>query len=93
VVKDDILYSKLKTEKVREIRWIDLGVDQIIKLNAELIKRLTAKADREQRNTSAIALDWLSGNRTRAMITAENLAEKSSAFKKHWDAVSPGLPK
>jgi hypothetical protein len=93
VVKDDALYSKDQTGKVREIRWMDLAPDQVIKLNAELLKRLTAEPDRTRRMEAAIALEWLAGDRQRAIAAAESLSKMSESFKVRWDALSPGLPK
>jgi hypothetical protein len=93
VVKDDALYSKDQTGKVREIRWMDLAPDQVIKLNAELVKRLTTETDRTRRMESAIAFEWLSGQRKSAIAAAESLAKKSDSFRSRWEAVSPGLPK
>jgi serine/threonine protein kinase len=92
VVKDERLYSKQQTGEVREIRWVDLATDQIIKLNAELVKKLTNESDRTRRNESVIALDWLSGDRKRAVASAESLSEKSESFRKRWQVISPGLP-
>jgi serine/threonine protein kinase len=93
VVKDDALYSKDQTGKVREIRWMDLAPDQVIKLNAELVKRLTTETDRTRRNESAIAFEWLSGQRKSAIAAAESLAKKSDSFRSRWEVISPGLPK
>jgi hypothetical protein len=93
VVKDDALYCKDQTGKVREIRWMDLAPDQVIKLNAELLKRLTAEPDRTRRMEAAIALEWLAGDRQRAIAAAESLSKMSESFKVRWDALSPGLPK
>ena len=93
VVKDKQIFSKTQSGEVREIRWLDLAADQIIKLNAELLKRLTKEPDRTRRNISAIALDWLAGDRKRAIASAESLAISNAAFKSGWEALSPGLPK
>jgi hypothetical protein len=93
VVKDDALYSKDQTGKVREIRWMDLAPDQVIKLNANLVERLTAEPDRTRRNESAIAFEWLSGQRKSAIAAAESLAKKSESFRISWEALAPGLPK
>ena len=93
VVNDDRLYSKLEAGEVREIRWMDLPPDQILRLHGELAKRLTDEKDRTRRNESAIAFEWLVGDRKRAITAAESLAGKSTTFKQVWDAVSPGLPK
>jgi serine/threonine protein kinase len=93
VVNDSRLYGKLQGGEVREIRWMDLPADQILKLNEELAKRLTSEMDRTRRNESAIAFEWLVGDRKRAISAAESLAEKSAAFKQRWEAVSSGLPK
>jgi hypothetical protein len=92
VMKDERLYSKQQNGQVREIRWVDLATDQIIKLNAELIKKLDNDTDRTRRNESVIALDWLSGDRMRAVASAESLSEKSESFRKRWQVISPGLP-
>ena len=93
VAREKQIFSKTQSGEVREIRWLDLAADQIIKLNAELVKRLTNEPDRTRRNISAIALDWLSGDRQRAIASAESLAKTNESFKKGWEALSPGLPK
>jgi serine/threonine protein kinase len=93
VMKDERLYSKDQNGEVREIRWMDLAPDQVIRLNDELVKRLTTEKDRMRRNESAVAFGWLSGERKGAIAAAENLADKSESFKSRWEAVSPGLPK
>lgn len=93
VMKDDKIYSKNQSGEVREIRWVDLAPDQIIKLNAELVKRLTTETDRMRRNESAIAMEWLAGDRNRARAAAESLAKTSESFKSRWEVISPGLPK
>jgi hypothetical protein len=93
VVDDGRLYSKLQGGEKREIRRMDLPPDQILRLHGELAKRLTDEKDRTRRNESAIAFEWLVGDRKRAITAAESLAGKSTTFKQVWDAVSPGLPK
>ena len=92
VMKDGKLYSKMQSGEVREIRWLDLAPDQIINLNVELVNRLPDEADRTRRNESAIAFDWLAGDRARAIASADSQATKSQIFKKLWEAISPGLP-
>lgn len=93
VVNDSRLYSKLPGGEVREIRWMDLPPDQILKLHSELAKKLTNEKDRARRNEAAIAFEWLVGDRQHAVTLAESLASKSITFKQSWEAVSPGLPK
>jgi serine/threonine protein kinase len=92
-VKDAKIYSKDQNGEVREIRWMDLPPDQIINLNANLVERLTAEPDRTRRNESAIAFEWLSGQRKSAIAAAESLAKKSDSFRSRWEVISPGLPK
>lgn len=93
VVKDERLYSKDQNGEVREIRWMDLAPDQVIRLNDELVKRLATETDRMRRNESAVAFEWLSGERKGAIAAAESLAKTSESFRSRWEAVSPGLPK
>lgn len=93
VVKDDKLYCKKPNGDFREIRWMDLAPEQFLKLNAELVKRLTAEPDRTRRMESAIAFEWLAGDRQRAIAAAGSLSKMSESFKVRWDALSPGLPK
>lgn len=93
VVSESRLYSKRKEGEIREIRWMDLPPDQVIKLHGELLKRLPKETDRTRRDELAIAFQWLVGQRERAITAAENLAGKNATFKQHWEALSPGLPK
>lgn len=79
------------TGAARDIAWKDLSPDSVIDLHRALV--LNAKSDTEKlrRHESAIAFDWLAGDRARATAAADRLGAGNPAFKQRWDAMTAGL--
>jgi eukaryotic-like serine/threonine-protein kinase len=92
-ISQEKMLSKTDDGEVREIHWTDLGPDQIIELHRELAKRHSTGLDRMRRHELAVAFDWLSGDRERAVAAAETLGQNNESFKSRWEDVSAGLPK
>lgn len=92
VVKDGDLKAKLSDGDVRDIKLLDLPADQILALHKAMDDPAADDAELLRRSGSAIAFDWLAGDRKRAVLAAKSLSEKSENFRELWDAVSQGLP-
>ena len=89
---EDRIMAKLASGIVREVRWQEFPPDQLLALHDALWKASAARADDLRHRTSAIAFDWLSGDRKRAVQSAVSLSETSENFKKLWNAISADLP-
>lgn len=87
-----MLTAKLTNGDIREILWEDFPPDQLLALQIELSKSASSDVERLRHQTSAIAFDWLAGDRKRAVITAESLSGENEQFGAIWKAISPGLP-
>jgi hypothetical protein len=92
VARDGKLFCKLVDGRVREIVWRDLPPDQILSLSAALTNKMQDGPERQRRIESAVAFDWLAGDRKRALSEAVALGERSADFRSRWEAVAPGLP-
>ena len=77
----------------RACEWRDFTPDALINLHRLLVKNPKSELDRLRRHESAIAFEWLAGNRERAISAANVLAQGSPVFKQRWDAIAGGLPK
>ncbi len=86
------LVGKLADGGIRELRWDELPTDQLIELHRELVKTPASEMERLRRHESAIAFEWLAGNRSRAVTAAGRLSEESDGFKARWDSLAAGLP-
>jgi hypothetical protein len=93
VMTDANLVGKLAGGEIRGLRWTDFSTDQIIGLHRELVKVPTSDIERLRRHESAIAFEWLAGDRARALVAAGRLADESDSFKGRWKALESGLPK
>jgi serine/threonine protein kinase len=93
VMSDGKLMGKMADGEVRQLRWTDFPTDQLIELHRELVKLAKSDADRLRRHESAIAFEWLAGDRQRALVAAGRLADENATFKERWEAVEGGLPK
>lgn len=89
---DDKLMAKLASGLVREVRWREFPPDQLLALHDALWKAPAAQAEELRHKTSAIAFDWLSGDRKRAVRSAVSLSETSEDFGRIWNAISRDLP-
>ncbi len=90
---DDQLVGKLASGEVRELEWTDFSTDQLIELHRELVKIPDSEMEKLRRHESAIAFEWLAGNRERALVAAGRLGEESAGFKERWESIASGLPK
>ncbi len=87
------LVGKLADGEIRDLSWTDFPTDQLIELHRELVKSPGTELERLRRHESAIAFEWLSGDRERAVVAAGRLSEESPGFKSRWDTLASGLPK
>ena len=86
------LTAKFANGQIKQIGWEEFPPDQLLALHRELGKNASDDKERLRRQITAIAFDWLAGDRKRAADTAENLSGNNEDFGKIWDAFSPGLP-
>ena len=68
----------------------DLTADSLIELHRTLVRYSTSETDRLRRHESAIAFDWLVGDRNRALAAAAKLAETDPGFRLRWQSVLAG---
>lgn len=87
------LVTRLSDGERRQISWKELPPDAMIAIYRELVKNPAGDSERLRRHESAIAFDWLAGDRARALAAAARLSEESNTFKKRWQRLSIGLPK
>ncbi len=87
------LVGKLANDEVRDLKWTDFPTDRLIELHRELVKNPASEMERLRRHESAIAFEWMAGDKERAMLVASRLCEESSGFKTRWDSLASGLPK
>lgn len=75
-----------------EIRcqWTDLAADSLIELHRTLVKYSPSENERLRRHESAIAFDWLVGDRDRALAAAAKLAETNPGFKLRLPSILAG---
>ncbi len=77
----------------RACAWKEFSPDGLIAMHRVLVANPASETERLRRHECAIAFDWLTGNRERALAAAAKLSEISPAFRKRWDAISAGLPR
>ena len=92
IPEEKSLTAKLADGKVRQIKWEEFPPDQLLKLHEALEKTSPTDAERLRYQTSAVAFDWLAGDRKRAILSAETISKKDEQFRKLWKAIAPGLP-
>ena len=90
---DGQLVGKLPTGEVRDLRWTEFPTEQLIELHRELVKSPTSEMERLRRHESAVAFEWLAGDRERALAAAGRLAAESNGFRDRWNSLASGLPK
>lgn len=74
-----------------ELAWNQLSPDSIIELHRVLVRGAKTEMEKLRRHESAIAFDWLAGDRSRALAAADRLSTESPAFKRRWDGIAAGL--
>ncbi len=77
----------------KDLEWKDFSSDQLIELHRELVKNPGGEIERLRRHESAIAFEWLAGDRVRAIVAAGRLSGESESFRERWDTLASGLPK
>lgn len=93
ITPEDKLVGKLPSGEIRDLKWTDFSTDQLIELHRELVKNPDSEMERLRHHESAIAFEWLTGSRERALLAAGRLSEESAGFKARWEAIASGLPK
>lgn len=86
------LVARIGEAQLREISWRDIPPDSMIAIYRELVKNPASDVEILRRHESAIAFDWLAGDRERALSAAARLSEESETFKKRWEELAAGLP-
>lgn len=86
------LVARIGEGELREIGWTDIPPDSMIEIYRELVKFTASEPERLRRHESAIAFDWLAGDRERALSAAAKLSEDNNSFKKRWEEMAAGLP-
>jgi len=92
IASDGRLVGKLASGEVRDLKWNEFPTDQLIELHRELVKSPSSEMERLRRHESAIAFEWLAGDRARAVTAAGRLSEESAGFRTRWDSLASGLP-
>lgn len=93
IASGEKLVGKLPDGELRDLKWTEFSSDQLIELHRELVKSPASDMERLRRHESAIAFEWLAGDRERALAAAGRLSEESAGFKTRWDSLAGGLPK
>jgi eukaryotic-like serine/threonine-protein kinase len=75
-----------------EFSWSDFTTESINELYRKLVRTQPDDAEKLRRHESAIAFEWLAGDRDRALGAAERLAQENPAFKARWATIVAGLP-
>lgn len=76
-----------------EHTWGEIDPESVIQLYRTTARSRVGEIDQLQRHESAIAYDWLVGNRSRAIAAADRLSVDSAIFKRRWDLLAGGLPR
>jgi len=92
IASGDRLVGKLASGEIRDLMWTEFSTDQLIELHRELVKAPGSGMERLRRHESAIAFEWLAGDRSRAVTAAGRLSAESAGFKTRWDSLASGLP-
>ncbi len=90
---DDHLLVTFASGLSRECAWGELAPAAVIDLYRSLIKNPQSDEAKLRRHESAIAFEWLAGERSRAVLAAERLAQDNPGFKGRWKSITEGLPK
>jgi len=86
------IFATDRTGKKFKCSWGDFTADSLIALHRNLVNKIVSEQERLRRHQSAIAFDWLAGNRERALTAAAALSQTSATFKQQWDPIASGLP-
>jgi len=86
------LRGRKESGDIAEFSWSDFTTESIHELYRGLVRSQSVEAEKLRRHESAIAFEWLAGDRERALIAAERLAQENPAFKFRWTKIVAGLP-
>jgi len=86
------LRGRMADGRSADFAWRDFTPDSIHDLYRALVRVQPSESVRLNRHESAIAFEWLAGDRARAMIAAERLAQENAEFKDRWEQIAAGLP-
>ncbi|MEO0017598.1 MAG: hypothetical protein RLZZ522_881 [Verrucomicrobiota bacterium] len=78
--------------QTRECAWAEIAPDSVIAIYKAVIKNEPDEAKKLRRHETAIAFQWLTGDRAGALAAATQLAKSSPAFKARWEAIAAELP-
>jgi hypothetical protein len=87
------LQAKRTTGEVAEFSWDEFTPESIHELHRVLVRALPSEAEKLRRHESAIAFEYLVGDRGRALAAAERMGQDNSEFKARWEKIRDGLPK
>lgn len=77
---------------VRDCTWADLDPESVVDIYRAIIKSETDPERKIHRHESAIAFQWLAGNRAQAVTAATKIAGENEGFADRWKAIAAGLP-
>jgi tRNA A-37 threonylcarbamoyl transferase component Bud32 len=77
----------------RECAWAEIAPDSVIEIYRVVIRNEQDETKKLRRHETAIAFEWLAGDRAAAVAKAAQLAKNNPAFKNRWDTIAEGLPK
>ncbi|MFK7851188.1 MAG: serine/threonine protein kinase [Akkermansiaceae bacterium] len=89
---EEQLEGQFQAGEKRSLKWNDFDSDQLMGLYLKIIGRTEGGEARMRRHRTAVAFEWLVGNRERAVSAAERLSSEDSDFERWWKSVSSGLP-
>jgi len=77
----------------REYTWGEIDPESAVQFYRSTFARSRSAEKLQPRHDTAIAYDWLVGDRTRAKAVADRLALDNEEFRKRWEILQAGLPK
>ncbi len=86
------LSAKGTEGQANEYAWSEVDPESLILFYRTQVRAKTSELERLQRHESAIAFDWLAGDRERATAAADRLSSDSLAFKNRWQKIVAGMP-
>eukprot|EP00903_Cladosiphon_okamuranus_P003830 g3828.t1 len=91
VTTEGKLMGRELSGEARELGWGDFPEDELIRLHRVLVNGPTTELERLRRHESAIAFDWLVGDRDRANEAAARLSSGNEDFRRRPEEVE-GMP-
>ena len=81
-----------KSGGMRVVTLTEVSVDSLVELHRNYMKLPLPEVTKMRRHWSAIAFDWLAGDRKRAVSAAQMLSQSNKDFAMKWAQISAGLP-